>query len=184
MVTDKTKTCPYCGEEILTEAVKCKHCGEWLNQEKKQDVPVITSGFFKYCDEIVRKPMWDYSGKAGRKEFWLGFLYIYLIQILCSLSIPLLKTNVTFAGVILIGMAIYYSLGGLSLTVRRLHDIEKSGWWILIGLIPFIGQIWLLILMCQPGLTQSPRVKFAKGDWILLLIFIFVLMFIIAVLGE
>jgi len=45
----------------------------------------------------------------------------------------------------------------LGVTIRRLHDIGKSGWWILIGLIPLIGGIWLLILMLgdsQPGDNQ------------------------------
>ncbi len=40
---------------------------------------------------------------------------------------------------------------GLAVCVRRLHDIGKSGWWVLIGLVPVIGGIWLLVLMCLDG---------------------------------
>ncbi|QJQ52402.1 hypothetical protein ADP71_40730 [Vitreoscilla sp. C1] len=39
----------------------------------------------------------------------------------------------------------------LAVSVRRLHDINKSGWWILIGLIPLVGGIWFIILMCTDG---------------------------------
>ena len=39
----------------------------------------------------------------------------------------------------------------LSVVIRRLHDIGKSGWWFLIILIPIIGPIWLIVLMCQPS---------------------------------
>ena len=47
---------------------------------------------------------------------------------------------------IIYGLAIL--LPGLGLTVRRLHDISKSGWWVLIAFIPVVGPIVLLILMC------------------------------------
>jgi uncharacterized membrane protein YhaH (DUF805 family) len=39
----------------------------------------------------------------------------------------------------------------LAVFVRRLHDIDKSGWWFFIGLIPIIGAIWLLVLLCMEG---------------------------------
>ena len=51
----------------------------------------------------------------------------------------------------LIKFPLLVSLYGLAVCVRRLHDIGKSGWWVLIGLVPVIGGIWLLVLMCLDG---------------------------------
>ena len=52
-------------------------------------------------------------------------------------------------------LGLIYSLAmlipGLAVCVRRLHDIGKSGWYVLIALIPIIGGIWLLVLMCKEG---------------------------------
>lgn len=47
---------------------------------------------------------------------------------------------------------------GLAVCVRRLHDIGKSGWWVLIGLVPVIGGIWLLVLMC-PSTVSRKRIS-------------------------
>ncbi|MFN3568205.1 MAG: DUF805 domain-containing protein [Caldimicrobium sp.] len=56
----------------------------------------------------------------------------------------------------------------LAVTVRRLHDVGKSGWWILISLVPFIGLIWLLVLLCtdsQPGENKyGPNPKEIKFE--------------------
>lgn len=60
-------------------------------------------------------------------------------------------------------------LPGLGVSVRRLHDVGKSGWWLLIGLIPIIGAIWLLVLAVsdsKPGSNQygpNPKEAYA-GD--------------------
>ena len=45
---------------------------------------------------------------------------------------------------------------GLSLLVRRLHDTDRSGWWVLISLIPFVGSIILLVFVCLAG-TRAPN---------------------------
>jgi uncharacterized membrane protein YhaH (DUF805 family) len=52
------------------------------------------------------------------------------------------------------GLAIL--LPSLAVTVRRLHDQDKSGWWIFITFVPFIGGIWFLVLMCLAG-TPGPN---------------------------
>lgn len=45
----------------------------------------------------------------------------------------------------------------LAVTVRRLHDIGKSGWWYFIGIIPIIGAIWLLVLLCMEGEPKTNK---------------------------
>ena len=53
-------------------------------------------------------------------------------------------------------LAIAGFIVGLPLIVRRLHDTDRSGWWVLIGLIPFVGGIVLLVFACLPG-TPAPN---------------------------
>lgn len=87
-----------------------------------------------------------FDGRASRSEYW----YFQLFNLLIGFAIG-------FVGVLLLGdkatstLSLLYSLAvllpGLAVTVRRLHDTGRSGWWILISLIPFVGGIILLIFM-------------------------------------
>ncbi len=87
----------------------------------------------------------DFSGRARRKEFWMFALFNVIIAFGLSLIGGLIGN---IFGIVVSSL---YSLAvlvpALSVTVRRLHDIGKSGLWILIALIPVIGGLWLLILM-------------------------------------
>ena len=100
-----------------------------------------------------------FSGRARRKEYWMFFLINLIISIVLIAIDSLIGTFRPQAGVgLLQGL---YSLAvlipSLAVTVRRLHDIGRSGWWILIGLIPVIGGIVLLIfalLDSEPGANE------------------------------
>ena len=91
----------------------------------------------------------DFNGRARRKEYWMFVLFNIIISFVLGLVDRLFGTFSSKAGIGILG--VLYSLAvlipGLAVTVRRLHDIGKSGWMILIGLIPFIGTIWFLVLM-------------------------------------
>lgn len=103
----------------------------------------------------------NFDGRARRKEYWMFVLFNFLV----SLAISLLE----FAIPSMVYLRLIYGLAvlipGLSLSVRRLHDIGKSGWYNLIVFIPLIGAIWLLILMCtdsDPGSNQygpNPKIQ-------------------------
>ena len=99
-----------------------------------------------------------FSGRARRKEYWMFVLFAFIIQILAAVLDNLL--DITFPGPYMFYGPIYIIAGlvmilpNLAVTIRRLHDTGKSGWFIFISLIPFIGSIWLLVLMftnSQPG---------------------------------
>jgi uncharacterized membrane protein YhaH (DUF805 family) len=100
-----------------------------------------------------------FSGRARRKEYWMFFLFNLIITVVLALIDSLMGTFSPQAGLgLLSGL---YSLAvlipSIAVTVRRLHDTGRSGWWILIGLIPIIGGIVLLIFMVldsQPGENQ------------------------------
>ncbi len=87
-----------------------------------------------------------FSGRARRKEYWMFVLFSVIFSIAASIIDAILGTML---------ISILYCLAiivpSLAASVRRLHDIGKSGAWIFISLIPFIGSIWLLILLAKEG---------------------------------
>lgn len=88
----------------------------------------------------------DFNGRAARPEYWYFVLFVFLGQILLGLLYR--PASVAFSlGVLLPNLAV---------GARRLHDTDRSGWWLLIGLIPLIGAIVLLIWFCQRG-TEGPN---------------------------
>lgn len=94
-----------------------------------------------------------FSGRARRKEFWYYSLFSIILLILAIVLDNVLGTTMDplpyGAFYVLIGLAMF--LPGLSVSIRRLHDVGKSGWFYLIGVIPIIGSIWLLILFLTGG---------------------------------
>lgn len=95
----------------------------------------------------------DFSGRARRKEYWFFALFNFLI------TLALIFVDVSIGGLSPeAGLGMFsglYSLGvlipSIAVTVRRLHDSDKTGWWILIGLIPLIGAIVMLVFMVIDG---------------------------------
>ena len=108
-----------------------------------------------------------FNGRARRKEYWYFFLISTVISIFLALIDSFTGTISEEAGLGLLSgiYALAVLIPGLSVTVRRLHDTDRSGWWILIGLIPIIGGIALLIFMVldsTPGDNQygpNPKVE-------------------------
>ena len=88
----------------------------------------------------------DFSGRARRTEFWMFFLFTVLFSFACGLIDGLSGTlNETGVGVLGGLFALATLIPGIAVSVRRLHDIGRSGWFILIGLIPVVGSIVLLV---------------------------------------
>ena len=88
----------------------------------------------------------DFSGRARRKEYWFFFLFNFIAIIVLTAIDAMLGLG--FLGLI---YALAIILPGIAVTIRRLHDTDRSGWWILVGLIPAVGGIILLIFMVLPG---------------------------------
>ena len=113
----------------------------------------------------VLKQYADFSGRARRTEYWMFVLFNMIFAI-----VAMILDNVLGIAMEGIGYGPLYGLyalamliPGLAVAVRRLHDVGKSGWMILIALIPLIGAIWLLVLMVtdsNPGENeygQNPK---------------------------
>lgn len=97
--------------------------------------------------EVLKKYV-EFKGRARRKEYWFFMLFNVIISFVLGVIDGVIGMDIGILGAI-------YSLGvflpSLAVTVRRLHDTDRSGWWILIGLIPLIGAIVLLVFMCLDG---------------------------------
>lgn len=99
----------------------------------------------------------DFWGRARRKEYWMFTLWnVVIIMFLAALAA--IGTEIGSDSLLSYIPMVLYLLYGLfilipsfTVSVRRLHDIGKSGWWILIGLIPVIGSIILLVWYCREG---------------------------------
>jgi len=100
-----------------------------------------------------------FSGRAGRPEFWWFFLFNLIVSIvLVTIDLQLGLLVAGGAGGML---STVYSLAtllpSLGVSVRRLHDTDRSGWWLLIGLVPLIGLIVLLVFFIMAGTPGENR---------------------------
>jgi uncharacterized membrane protein YhaH (DUF805 family) len=97
-----------------------------------------------YYTGVLKKYV-DFSGRARRAEYWMFVLISTLISIGLSIVDSILGSGGILEGIY--GLAVL--LPGIAVAVRRLHDTNRSGWWLLIGLIPILGWIALLIFLIQ-----------------------------------
>ncbi|WP_378180618.1 DUF805 domain-containing protein [Aquimarina sp. SS2-1] len=106
--------------------------------------------------KVLRDNYANFEGRARRTEYWMFTLFNFLIALaLIILAGVFAAMEIDALTIIFYGVYVVYALAvlvpGLAVAVRRLHDTGKSGWMILVGLIPFIGGIWLLILYVTEG---------------------------------
>lgn len=98
-----------------------------------------------------------FSGRSRRAEYWYFVLFNLIVLIVLELIDALLGTYSFVQGIGLLSGI--YSLAviipSLAVTVRRLHDIDRTGWWILINLIPLIGTIVILVFAVTDGTPGS-----------------------------
>lgn len=94
-----------------------------------------------------------FSGRARRKEYWMFTLFNIIISIALALVDDMMGLTIGGGTSGIIGSL--YSLAvlipGIAVSVRRLHDLGKSGWMLLIAFIPLVGAIWLIILFATDG---------------------------------
>ena len=95
----------------------------------------------------VLKQYADFNGRARRKEYWMFVLFNVIASIILGAIDGAVGSYGALAG--LYGLAVL--IPSLAVGVRRLHDIGKSGWMLLVAFIPVIGFIWLLVLLIMDG---------------------------------
>jgi len=93
-----------------------------------------------------------FSGRARRSEYWYFVLFNFIGFIVLLNITQLINNDGSFALMSLFTIGLF--LPGLAVAVRRLHDIGKSGWFLLVWFIPF-GGIWLIVSLATEGVKGS-----------------------------
>lgn len=92
-----------------------------------------------------------FSGRASRSEYW--WFYLFFILVIFALA-SLISISEIFG--MIYGLFILFSfIPTIAVGVRRLHDTDKSGWWILIGLVPFVGLLLIYFLAIAGTLDDN-----------------------------
>jgi uncharacterized membrane protein YhaH (DUF805 family) len=107
----------------------------------------ISSGFKNYV---------NFSTRAARSEYWFWTLFVVLVSIVTNiLDALIVGTGSGFAPLSTIA-SLGLLLPGIAVSIRRLHDLDRSGWWLFIVLIPLVGAIILIVWYCTKG-TDGPN---------------------------
>ena len=111
----------------------------------------------------------DFKSRSSRSEFWyfylfttiLGFIGIQIDRLfnleILGLQLTQNINEVAILGPTYIFLYFLFFVPSLSLYIRRLHDIDRSGWWLLLAIIPFIGIITLIFFWCLKGSQNRNR---------------------------
>ena len=101
----------------------------------------------------VLKNYVGFEGRARRTEYWMFVLFNFLAAVVLAI----VEYSLGLESILSVLYSLAILLPSLAVAVRRLHDTGRSGWWILINLVPIVGGIILLVFMCldsQEGENQ------------------------------
>lgn len=104
----------------------------------------------------------EFSGRTSRKTYWLTILGLLILSFLIGFvggiigfAVGADNNTTTTAISAICGLAII--LPSIAMDIRRMHDINKSGWWILIPLVPFVGGIIFLVFTLLPSVNEGNK---------------------------
>jgi uncharacterized membrane protein YhaH (DUF805 family) len=106
-----------------------------------------------------------FQGRAVRSEYWYFALFYFLVYLALAVVLGTIGAIIGTQFLRTIAVVIFelaMLLPILAVSVRRLHDLDKSGWWICLSFIPLVGGIILLVWFCTPG-TRGPN-RFGGGN--------------------
>lgn len=125
-------------------------------------------GAFDYFKLALSKYS-QFDGRSRRSEYWYFSLFNALIGIVAGLIAGIIASIVGEWAILLAYIpSLYFLIPGIAVAIRRLHDTGKSGWFLLIGLIPLLGGLALIYFMVQDSDYESnqygPNPKIASQD--------------------
>ena len=101
-----------------------------------------------------------FTGRSRRTAYWMFVLFQILVYIAVAILGMILSggnSNSAAATGLMALVTLGLLLPSIAVTVRRLHDTNRTGWWILISFLPLIGGIWLLVLTILDGTPATNR---------------------------
>jgi uncharacterized membrane protein YhaH (DUF805 family) len=105
-----------------------------------------------YWKRVVLERYAQFTGRSSRAEFWWYFLANIIISIV--LNVLVAASSIFWVPYVIYSLAVL--IPGLAVGVRRLHDTNRSGWWLLIALIPIAGIIVLIVFWASDA-TPGPN---------------------------
>ena len=155
--------CSKCGQPVNDGAQFCANCGNPVNgtkpnngaadkaknffneiQARADDLKGPEPVEFVKAIKLFFLYALNFKGRSSRSEYWWGYLFNFL----ASLVLPVVPV---IGGLLSLAMLV----PGIALSIRRMHDIGKSGWYLLMGLIPLVGPIILLVYACTASHPEA-----------------------------
>jgi uncharacterized membrane protein YhaH (DUF805 family) len=105
------------------------------------------------------KKYFTFSGRASRSEYWLcvvAYMVLYIVAVILDFSFGLWSVEAgigTFSAILVVAVLI----PSIAVSVRRLHDTNRVGWWLLIIFVPLFGAIALIVMHCLKGTDGDNR---------------------------
>lgn len=123
---------------------------------------IVVQWIFSVGRKFVFQNYANFNGRAKRAEYWWYTLDNFLIMLALAMVMSLGYANggtmaIILANILYWGAILAFFVPGLAVAWCRLHDMGKGGQWYWISLIPIIGSIWLLVLLCTPSEPQDNR---------------------------
>lgn len=115
-----------------------------LKSPNRKNKGLKENGAMEWFLKVVKDNYANFKGRARRKEYWMFGLFSILFSIAAIIVDFIVGTYFVIYMIYMLALMI----PSLAVFVRRMHDVGKSGWWFFISLIPLIGGIWLLVLLC------------------------------------
>ena len=159
LLSDNAKFCTNCGAKVEpedyaaevtvvnpvhTQHEDCVHEGHVVSPKSVSFLDAVKSYFLHYA---------DFKGRSRRSEYW----WVYLFNMIVSALISAVVADLAWI------WSLVTLVPGIALSIRRMHDIGKSGWWLFISLVPLAGPIILLVYMCRdsgPDNQWGPNPKY------------------------
>ncbi len=113
-----------------------------------------------YFLNAIKHKYATFSGRARRKEYWMFFLFYVIFNIILSIldGVLGLKGHGQYnVGVLNSIYGLVLLIPSLAIAVRRLHDTDRSGWWLLIILVPIVGAIVFIVFLCLDSTPGSNK---------------------------